>query len=215
MTFKRFTIDDFEKMDRGFRRNFMNCLSGFKSVNLCGTIDNAGNTNLAIMSSIVHLGADPALMGMILRPSSVPRNTLENILDTGSFTFNHITEEMIRGAHQTAGRYDKGVSEFQQVGLSEFFSGSVTSPYVDESPLKIGLEFKEKIDIKSNGTHLVVGEVVEVLLKDELIGQDGFIDIQEGGTITIAGLDGYHRASKVARLSYPKPGEDLRELKWK
>jgi flavin reductase (DIM6/NTAB) family NADH-FMN oxidoreductase RutF len=215
MNFRRFTSADFDRMDRGFRRNFMNCLSGFKSVNLCGSIDSSGNTNLSIMSSVVHLGANPSLMGMIIRPSVVPRNTLDNILDTGSYTFNHISQEMIESAHQTAGRYEKGVSEYQEVGLTAFFSGVIAAPYVQESMMKIGLEFKEKIDIQSNGTHFIVGEVVEVMIDEKFIGTDGYIDINEAGTITVAGLDGYHSTSKITRLSHPKPGKELRELKWK
>lgn len=214
MKFKRFTVNDIGNLDRDFRRNFINCLSGFKSVNLCGTTDDRGNTNLAIMSSVVHLGANPALMGMVIRPSVVSRNTLENIFETGSFTFNHISSGMIRSAHQTAGRYDKGISEFNEVGLTEFFSGEITAPYVAESHLKIGLEFREKIDIKSNGTHLVVGEVVEVMLEERFISSDGIIDLEAAGTITIAGLDSYHKASKIVRLSYPRPGLELNELDW-
>lgn len=192
----------------------MNCLSGFKSVNLCGTIDSEGNTNLAIISSVVHLGANPSLMGMIIRPSVVPRNTLENIIDTGTYTFNHISSQIIRSAHQTAGRYEKGVSEYSEVGLTALFYGDINAPYVAESPLKIGLEFREKIDIESNGTYLVVGEVIEVLLDDKLIGEDGYIDINEAGTVTVAGLDGYHKTSKIVRLAHPKPGVELKELKW-
>ena len=38
------------------RAALINSLTGFKSPNLVGTADSQGNTNLAIMSSAVHLG---------------------------------------------------------------------------------------------------------------------------------------------------------------
>lgn len=37
----------------------INSLSGFKSLNLIGTINNQGQTNLAIFNSVVHIGANP------------------------------------------------------------------------------------------------------------------------------------------------------------
>ena len=48
--------------------HLINSLGGFKSVALIGTKSEAGNTNLAIFSSIFHLGANPPLVGLIFRP---------------------------------------------------------------------------------------------------------------------------------------------------
>ena len=49
-------------MEPKTRARFINSLSGFKSANLIGTTDKAGNENLAIVSSVFHLGAHPPLM---------------------------------------------------------------------------------------------------------------------------------------------------------
>ena len=54
--------------DRFYRGNLINSLSGFKPASLIGTSDDQGRTNLAIFSNIVHLGADPALVGFVNRP---------------------------------------------------------------------------------------------------------------------------------------------------
>lgn len=61
------------EMDQRFRTHFINSLTGFKSLNLVGTVNESGITNLAVFSQIVHLGADPSLIGMIVRPASVTR----------------------------------------------------------------------------------------------------------------------------------------------
>ncbi|MCS7053720.1 MAG: flavin reductase, partial [Ignavibacterium sp.] len=79
-------ILDFE---RRYRINFVNSLSGFKSANLIGTISKSGITNLAIFSSVIHVGANPPLIGILFRPLSVPRHTYNNIKETGCFTINH------------------------------------------------------------------------------------------------------------------------------
>ncbi len=203
---------DIRNMEREYRRNMVNTLSGFKSVNLCGTVTKEGSTNLSVISSVVNIGANPPLMGMILRPPLVPRHTLENILETGYFSLNHIQEPFLKQAHQTAARYDSRQSEFEESGLEAFHTDALPAPYVKESLLKIGLVFKERIDIKINGTVFIIGEVIEIMLPDEAVKEDGFIDLEAIGSLTVSGLDSYHETKKVARFTYPKPGQELKEF---
>ncbi|MDX5428495.1 MAG: flavin oxidoreductase, partial [Bacteroidota bacterium] len=68
--------NDLEVMEKRYRAALINSITGFKPLNLCGTMDEKGNTNVAIFSSVIHLGSDPALIGMINRPNTVPRHTL-------------------------------------------------------------------------------------------------------------------------------------------
>ena len=93
-----FSKNTIENLDSRYRAHFINSLSGFKSANLIGTQDNQGHTNLAIVSSVFHLGAHPPLVGMIIRPHSVPRHTLENILETGFYTINHVNKTIYQQA---------------------------------------------------------------------------------------------------------------------
>ena len=93
ITTKQFLESEIESLDKRYRANLINSLSGFKSANLLGTKDATGQENLAIISSAVHIGADPATMGVIFRPNTVPRHTYENILETKEFTVNHIAKE--------------------------------------------------------------------------------------------------------------------------
>ena len=55
-----------EKLEKIYRVNLMNSCSGYKSANLIGTISNNGQYNLAVFSSIVHLGSNPPLLGFFL-----------------------------------------------------------------------------------------------------------------------------------------------------
>ena len=71
--------NDFDKLDHVFRINLINSCSGFKSANLIGTKSNAGTSNVAVFSSVTHLGSNPPLLGVVFRPvTDVPRNTYEN-----------------------------------------------------------------------------------------------------------------------------------------
>lgn len=191
-------------MEQRFRTQFINSITGFKSLNLVGTINKHGMTNLAVFSQVVHLGAKPSLIGIIVRPDSVPRHTLANIAETGCFTLNHVLESFIRQAHQTSARYPEEVSEFTATGLNPLFSEVIEAPYVAESNIRIGLQWRETIPIPLNRTLLVIGEVVEVFLPGDCLGADGYVDLNEAGTITVAGLDAYHRTEKIVRLPYAK-----------
>jgi flavin reductase (DIM6/NTAB) family NADH-FMN oxidoreductase RutF len=199
----------FEKL---YRTNLFNSLSGFKSANLIGTISKEGKTNLAIFSSVIHVGANPPLMGLLMRPVSVERHTYHNIKGTCFFTINQIHKDIFKQAHQTSARYDKDVSEFDACGLTPEFTEIVKAPYVKESKIKIGLKFLEEHEIKSNGTIFIVGEIIEVIFPDEVIAKTGYVDIEKAETIVISGLDSYHETKRIARLSYAKPGLEPKEI---
>lgn len=196
---------DFDKMEKYYRTHFFNALSGFRSASLVGTISGSGATNLAIFSNIVHLGANPSLIGIIVRPAVVPRHSLLNIEATKCFTINHIHSQITAKAHQTSSRYPSNISEFEAVGLTPFFSDRLAAPYVEESLIRIGLEWRETIPITTNNTLLIAGEVVEVMLPENILKTDGFIDLESAGSVVVAGLDAYHNAQRFARYTYAKP----------
>jgi flavin reductase (DIM6/NTAB) family NADH-FMN oxidoreductase RutF len=195
-------------MERRERAAFINSLSGFKSASLIGTTDSKGNNNVAIFSSVVHIGSNPALIGFISRPDSSSRHTLENILETQCFTINHIHSSIYKQAHQSSARYPKEISEFDAVGLSPEFSSLIPAPYVKESHIKYGLQFVEKYDISINNTILVIGKVLEIFIPTDCLLTHGALDIEKADSISISGLDSYHRTVKLGRLSYAKPEKD-------
>jgi flavin reductase (DIM6/NTAB) family NADH-FMN oxidoreductase RutF len=201
----RITGEDIAAMEDRYRVFFVNSLSGFKSANLIGTVDPSGVHNLSMVSSVVHVGANPPLMAMVSRPNTVRRDTLENIHATGVFTVNHVHEDFLEAAHQTAARYGPGESEFDRVGLTPEPGDSVAAPYVAGSPLQIGLEHRQTVDLDINGCHLVIGEIVEVRVDEAFIGADGAVDLGQAGSIVVSGLDHYYGTRPIARLSYAKP----------
>jgi flavin reductase (DIM6/NTAB) family NADH-FMN oxidoreductase RutF len=194
-----------DSLERRYRGNLINSLGGFKSICLVGTKNTLGNENLAIYSSLVHIGADPALCGLIVRPSIPPRNTLANILESRSYTINHIHESMIDQAHQTSAKYEASISEFETTGLKSEYKEGIYAPFVKESIIKFACEFVQKIDIEINGTSFIIGKIIDIIVPNEIIENDGFINIDKAGTITATGLDAYYTTSKIKRLSYAKP----------
>lgn len=60
-----FSHKDIQTMEKRFRTRLVNSISGFKSANLIGTRDQQGQENLAIVSSVVHLGSHPPLLALL------------------------------------------------------------------------------------------------------------------------------------------------------
>ena len=206
------TLNQINEMEKLYRVKLINSLSGFKSANLIGTINKKGITNLALFSSVIHVGASPPLMGVLFRPLSAIRHTYDNIKETKHFTINHVSKNIYQSAHQTSARYDENTSEFSACGLNEEYSQIIKAPYVKESKIKIGLEYVEEHNIKANDTVLLVGKILEVILPDNIVKPDGYVDIESADTITISSLDGYHETRLINRLSYPKTDKKINVL---
>ncbi len=191
-------------MEARYRASLINSLGGYKSVVLIGSKSAEKTSNLAIFNSFFHIGANPPLCGFIVRPDVSPRHTLQNILETKYYTINHIHEGIYKNAHQTAARYGADVSEFNEVNLTEEYFEGHDVPFVKESNLKFICEFQQKIDLEINGTIMIIGQIKEIILPEQCLGIDGFVDIEMAGTITCSGLDSYHKTEKIGRLTYAK-----------
>ncbi len=207
-----FSIDEIKGWDRFYRANFINSLQGFKPVSLLGTLSENGMPNLAIFSNIIHIGADPALIGFINRPVEAAPHTIRNIELTKQFTINHIQASFVAAAHQTSAKYSADQNEFEETGLQTFFLENFKAPFVAESEIKYGLELVEIVPITHNNTFLVIGSITHVLLKEGLVHQDGFIDANRAQTITSLGLDGYYSTEPIARFEYAKPDKEVKKI---
>jgi flavin reductase (DIM6/NTAB) family NADH-FMN oxidoreductase RutF len=151
------------------------------------------------------LGADPALVGFINRPREAAPHTLANIEATGSYTINHIQEDIIEKAHQTSAKYAQDISEFDAVGLTPQYLPEITAPFVKESKVKYSLSLVEIIPIKHNNTFLILGSIQHLLFPPEILSDDGFLDLVQAGSICSLGIDAYYKTSFLKRLPYAKP----------
>ncbi len=204
-----FTLSDIEQLARIPRLTLINAISGFKSANLVGTSSASKVPNLAIFSSAVHLGSDPPLIGIVTRPVDgeikTTRHTYQNIRESGFFTLNHIHTGIIEAAHQTSAAYPDEVSEFEQVGLTPFWSKRLpNAPYVAEARIRLGLEYVEEYCIAANNTILIVGKVLELYLPDTCVDARGNVDLNLAETVAISGIDTYHQGLQLKRMEYAR-----------
>lgn len=206
---KYYNSHDLKGLDRIFRSNLINSCTGYKSANLIATSSPSGDSNVAVFNSVIHIGSDPPLLGFLLRPVTVPRNTFQNIKATGIFTVNHIHNHMIGKAHQTAAKYDAGVSEFRETGLEEEYLDNFAAPYVKESTIKMGCKYANEYHIKENNTSLILGEIKHLYFEEGIQMPDGWLRLDDADTVAINGLDGYALPTLIDRFHYARPGKEI------
>jgi len=197
--------DSIQQLEKFNRINLMNSITGISPANLIGTISKDSIENLAIFSSVVHLGSNPPLMGFVLRPTKEnTRDTYENIIATNKFTINHINSDMIERSHYTSVKFDKNESEFQKCRLKAEYLNNFLAPYVKDSYVKIGLNLEDIQLIKSNGCRLIIGRIERLYVPDSTIHKNGNIQLDLSNSIGVGGLNTYYSLDKIAEYPYAR-----------
>lgn len=200
-----FSLEDINTLEHLYKINLINSCSGFKSANLIGTKSKDGIENVAIFSSVTHVGSNPPILGFFCRPTTITRNTYNNIKKTGIYTINHIHESNFKEAHHTSAKYDSDVSEFDKTTLTSEYKTNCYAPFVKDSPIQLEMKFVGEYNIKENGTILVLGEIQGLYINKDIITKDGFADLSKANIACINGLDGYAFPELKERLTYQRP----------
>jgi flavin reductase (DIM6/NTAB) family NADH-FMN oxidoreductase RutF len=187
-----------------FRLKFINSLSGYKGVHLIGSKGNSENSNVAIFNSVVHISSEPPQIGFIMRPLTVPRHTYSNIIETKSFTINHVHESFLEQAHYTSAKTSEDNSEFNLCNLQEQYLKGFDAPFVAQSTIKIALKLVDDIPIKASGCRLIIGEVSFIEIEKDYISTDGQLDLSKAHNVCVTGLNQYSKVNKLENYEYAR-----------
>ncbi|MBO6523114.1 MAG: flavin reductase [Balneolaceae bacterium] len=210
---KYYSKEDISELTSRFRAHFINSVTGYKSSNLIGTKSEEGTSNLAVFSSVTHLGSNPPLLGFVLRPTTVVRNTYDNLKKSGVFTVNHVNADIIKQAHQTSAKYDSNVSEFSETRLTEEYLNDFKAPFVKESSIKLGCVYQNEYFLEENQCIFVIANIEHIYLDESIQSEDGWLNLEEAGTVTASGLDAYAIPKILDRFSYAKPRKKAHSIK--
>jgi flavin reductase (DIM6/NTAB) family NADH-FMN oxidoreductase RutF len=206
----RQTKEEFSKLSKIPRLNLINSCMGYKSANLIATKSIDGISNVAVFSSVTHLGSDPALLGFILRPNTVPRDTYANIKATEYFTVNAISETMIADAHQSSAAYDASISEFDVTNLEEEYLDEIEIPFVKGSPVRLLCRYVNEYPILENNTIHIIASIEAIYYDSVLEREDKWLQLDKVNVVTINGLDGYALPQLLNRFEYARVNQKLK-----
>lgn len=209
---RTFNKAQLQNLDKIYRLNLVNSCTGYKSANLLATCSTDGHLNLAVFSSVTHLGSHPAMLGFILRPTTVSRDTYTNIRETGYFSVNHITEALIKQAHQTSAKYASHESEFDKTGIEAAFIDDLPVPFVAKSPVKLYCKYLNEYPIRENGTIHIIAAIEKIYVDEPLLHPDGWLRLDKGNVVAVNGLDGYAAPKLINRFDYARPHQEVQSL---
>jgi flavin reductase (DIM6/NTAB) family NADH-FMN oxidoreductase RutF len=133
------------------------------------TFSHDGHANLAPFSYFTAVAATPMLVGVSIgHRKGAPKDSLRNILDTGAFCVNVVTEPQLEVMNATSGEYPPEVDEFETAGLPMARAAQVNAPYVANCPAVMECRLFKEVDLGEAPNTLVLGEVVAVRLLPEL-----------------------------------------------
>lgn len=202
-----------KEMDRYYRGNLINSITGFKSANLLATRSKDGVDNVAVFSSVTHLGSNPAMFSFVQRPLGYGAgHTYENLKATGKITLNHINMELVNRAHQSSAKYAPELSEFEILNIEKELKTGFHAPFLKEANIQVAAEYVNEYFLEENNCILVICKITDVFLKPEILHKDGWLDLGKAQSVTINGLDGYATAQVEKRLSYAQVDKDLEEI---
>lgn len=201
-----------EQLPSRYRAHLINSCTGYKSANLIGTKSLDGTTNLAIFNSVIHIGSNPSMLGFILRPLTVKRDTYSNFKESGFFTVNQVHKNIINDAHHTAASYAEHISEFSKTNLTESYLDDFSAPYVAQSAIKIGCSYVNEYELKENGCLLIIGAIEHLYVPENILHEDGWVELDKVDTVAVIGLDGYALPNLLNRFGYAKPNEKTKPL---
>ena len=196
--------EQIKSLDRFYRANLINSIIGIKQANLIATVTSENTTNLAIFSSGIHLGSNPALIGIFSRPKTkYPKQTMDNILLKKQFTINHVNLDILKRSHATSYKFDEFISEFSECNLKERYIEDFDAPFVHEAEIAVGLEYLNNYEIVENGVVMIVGEVQHIIIKDSNhIQENGEINFQSSNSVGVSGNNTYYKLKRHSTLDY-------------
>ena len=168
------------------------------------TVSHDGIVNLAPFSMFNQLNYDPPFVcfsGSNRTNTGQRKDSVVNAEETGEFVVNMATYDLREHVNVTSQFVDPDVDEFELAGLGKLPSRLVRPPRVAESPIHLECQFHGTWTLPSNRRHsthhVVIGEVVGIHIRDDVIGADGKIDIQKIRPLARLGYMDYTSVTEV------------------
>lgn len=167
-----------------------------------------GRVNLSPFSFFNGVGANPpsVVFCPANRADGEPKDTLVNIRRTGQFVVNLVTEEFAEAMNATSAEYPSEVDEFESSSTAKADSVIVAPPRVAGAAASLECRLHEAIQlgVGPGGANVVIGRIVWLHVRDELLDGSGRIDTERLRTIGRLGGEGYARTGDRFRMPRPR-----------
>lgn len=185
--------------------NPFNAIVGPRPIGWIGTLAADGRRNLAPYSFFNAFNYTPPLVGF---SSTAWKHTARNCADTGEFTWNLVSRDLLVPMNETATLSD--VDEFVRAGLTPEASEVIAAPRVGEARVTFECRVTQQIELtdvagRPSGAVLTVGEVVMVHIDDDLLVDGIFDTVRAEPLLRGGGPTAYFGIADGSRLDLARP----------
>ena len=173
------------------------------------SLSSDGIANLAPFSYFNGVGSRPpsVVFCPANRRDGSRKDTLANIEATGQFVVNLVTPDVATAMNQSSAEYESDVDEFEMSDLHKAASARVAPPRVAEAVAALECELLQTIHLGTGpgGANLVIGRVVSMFVRDDLLGDDG--RLRREAYQLVGRLGGSQYVQTEDRFEMPRPGQ--------
>ncbi|MCA1967643.1 MAG: flavin reductase family protein [Rhizobium sp.] len=171
-----------------------------------GTKGRDGSLNLSPYSFFNAVSDRPKI---VMFSSSGRKDTLRNATETGVFSVNYVSADLVAAMNASSIAVPYGTDEFALAGLTPVMGRLVDAPCVGEAYAVLECRVTEihtlkTIDGTDSDSHAVFGQVVAIHM-DERVIRDGRFDVALARPVTRLGYMDYAEVQPVFELQRPKP----------
>jgi len=206
---------DPDKNDHGLPHSpFKSCVVP-RPIGWISTISLTGIHNLAPYSQFQNLTFDPPYVMFAANQNTLGKrkDSVVNTEQTGEFVYNMATYELRDAMNRSAPEVPPDIDEFELAGLTKAASIKVKPCRVAESPIQFECVYHQTIRLPGNGlmgtVDIVIGRVVMVHIKDDVIRPDGRLDIIKIRPLARLGYYDYTSVDSIFEMVIPGNNEAL------
>ncbi|MBC7314327.1 MAG: flavin reductase family protein [Rhizobium sp.] len=171
-----------------------------------GTKGRDGSLNLSPYSFFNAVSDRPKI---VMFSSSGRKDTLRNATETGVFSVNYVSADLVAAMNASSIAVPYGTDEFALAGLTPVMGRLIDAPCVGEAYAVLECRVTEihtlkTIDGTDSDSHAVFGQVVAIHI-DERVIRDGRFDVALARPVTRLGYMDYAEVQPVFELQRPKP----------
>jgi flavin reductase (DIM6/NTAB) family NADH-FMN oxidoreductase RutF len=139
------------------------------------------------------------------------KHTLDNVLQMKEVVINIVNYDIVQQMSLSSCEYPQGVDEFIKAGLTPIASDLVKPFRVKEAPVQLECKVLQIIPTGEEGGagNLVICEVVCMHVNDDVLNEQGMIDIHKIDLVARMGGDYYARVNAENMFIVPKPNAHL------
>ena len=201
-----------QKKNHGLSKNPFNSLVIPRPIGWISSVSEDGINNLApysFFNAVCYSPPTVMFSSGVGAGSDRMKDSLRNILTTKEFVCNLATWDTREQMNQSSATVPPDTDEIQLSGLTAIPAKLVRAPRIAEAPVHLECRFIKRVDIPSWSDSdqyvMVLGEVIGVHIRDELITSEGLVDVAAMRPIGRLGYNDYSRVDVDSIFTMERP----------